>query len=155
MNDARFDLNDDDEPPARLLQVLVVDDHPDNRRILQAILPELGCAVTAAGTGEEAVELALVIAFDLILMDFHLPDLTGDETAREIRNLGRSRRAFIARWTTDDSARLDAGLYDGELGKPVLCRAAADLVDEARRRAEFAQIARADEASQRSGWFGF
>ena len=133
MTDSHFgaEARDPDEEP---LRVLVVDDHDVNRRVVEAILLEFGCSVTLAATGEEAMEDAFLQPFDLIVMDVHMPGMGGDEATRHIRKLSASRSAFIARWTTDTPARLDAGLYDGELPKPITFGALWDLVSEAGRR---------------------
>jgi CheY-like chemotaxis protein len=130
-----------DEVPMR---VLVVDDNEHNRLVMQAILPSLGCTMTSVASGEEAAELARVAAFDLVVMDLHMPGIGGDEAAWRIRNDGPSRSAFIVRWSTDMPARLDLGLYDGELPKPLRCAALEDVVGEARRR----MLNRADEGSR-------
>jgi CheY-like chemotaxis protein len=122
----------DDEAP---LRVLVADDNEHNRLVMQAILPMLNCSVVCAGLGEEAIDLAGVAVFDLIIMDPHMPGMSGDEAAAHIRAGGASRAAFMVRWSTDAPARLDRGLYDADLPKPVRCAAVEDVVAEARRRA--------------------
>jgi len=114
--------------------VLVVDDHDVNRKVVEAILSEFGCSVTLAATGEEAVEHAFLQPFDLIVMDLHMPGIDGDEATRSIRRLSASRSAYIARWSTDTPARLDVGLYDGELPKPITFAALGDAVSESSRR---------------------
>jgi len=133
MTDSRISAaaRDPHEDP---LRVLVVDDDDVNRRVAEAILIEFGCAVTLAATGEEAVEDAFLQPFDLVVMDLHMPGIGGDEATRQIRRLSASRSAFIARWTTDTPSRLDAGLYDGELPKPITFDALWDAVSESRRR---------------------
>src|SRR5580658_5494400 len=127
-----------------VLKVLVVDDHPLNHQVMHAVLPYFDCVATSATSGEEAVALAAVAAFDLIVMDLHMPGIGGDEAARRIREVGSSRRAFMARWTTDTPLRLNGALYDGELEKPMLWARLGALVREARWRA----YARADEAGR-------
>jgi CheY-like chemotaxis protein len=133
MTDSHFGAaaRDPDEEP---LRVLVVDDHDVNRRVIEMILLQFSCSVTLAATGEEAVEHAFLQPFDLIVMDLHMPGVSGDEATRQIRRLSASRSAFIARWSTDTPARLDAGLYDGELPKPITFEALLDVVSEASRR---------------------
>lgn len=126
------------------LRALVVDDHDTNRRIMQALLPPLGCEVTAAGSGEEAVELARAARFDLVLMDLHMPGIDGDEATRQLREMGPSRLAFAAQWSTDPMGRLDQGLYDARLAKPLRLDELQAVVAEARRRA----LGRADAAPQ-------
>lgn len=68
------------------MKVLVVEDHPDNRRLINIILRHKGHEVVEAETGEEGVEAAMAERPDLILMDIVLPGIDGVETARRIRN---------------------------------------------------------------------
>jgi CheY-like chemotaxis protein len=126
------------------MRVLVVDDNEHNRMVMQAILPTLNCEMTSVASGDEAAELARLAAFDLVIMDMHMPGMSGDEATWRIRHDGPSRSAFVARWSTDTPARLDLALYDGELPKPLRCAALADVVAEARRR----MLNRADEGSR-------
>jgi CheY-like chemotaxis protein len=118
----------------RPLRVLVIDDHELNRRVMQAVLAEFNCSVTLAASGEEAASHVATQAFELIVADFHMPDQDGDATVRQIRGHGQSQEAYVARWSTDRSGRLDGSLYDAELPKPINCAALADVVADARRR---------------------
>jgi len=65
--------------------ILVVDDEPDIRRTLEAILAEEGYAVTTAGTAAEALELARDAIFDAVLLDIWLPDRDGLDVLKDIR----------------------------------------------------------------------
>jgi CheY-like chemotaxis protein len=140
-----------------ILKVLVADDHPVNQQVMRAVLPYFGCDATGATSGEAAVELASAAAFDLIIMDLHMPGIGGDEAARRIREgAGASRLAFIARWTTDTPLRLNGALYDAELEKPMLRARVGALVREARRRArnrldEAGEPARGSRTARRPG----
>jgi CheY-like chemotaxis protein len=116
------------------LRALVVDDTEPNRRLMQVFLPALGCDVSCVASGEEAVELARIAPFDLVIIDLHMPGIDGDEATRLLRARGRSRLAFIAQWSTDPKGRLDLGLYDARLAKPLRSAELDALVDEARRR---------------------
>src|SRR5579862_1217246 len=123
-----------EDADAPRIKVLVADDTELNRRVMQVLLLEAACSVTLAASGEEAVDYARTQTFDLIVMDLHMPEMTGDEATRAIRAAGGSRAAVIAQWTTDDGGRRDAGLYDARLPKPVRFPALLGLVGEARRR---------------------
>ncbi len=70
-------------PPSR--RVLLVEDHAVNQVITTSMLEALGCEVTLAASGEEAVELAAGERFDLIFMDCHMPRVDGFEACRRIR----------------------------------------------------------------------
>jgi CheY-like chemotaxis protein len=72
------------EPPSKGLRLLVVDDEPLIREILQEGLVGLG-EVLAAGSGRQALELiAAQPDFDLILCDLMMPDVTGVELAQHL-----------------------------------------------------------------------
>jgi CheY-like chemotaxis protein len=86
----------------------------------------IGVQCESAATGREAVEKVANAFFDLILMDVHLPDMTGYEAAYQIRMQQRSRgekeSAIIAlTGCTADALRepADAECMDDFLEKPV------------------------------------
>lgn len=66
-------------------RVLVVDDHPVNRKLFESYLREAAIEVTATGSSDEALAQAAAEPFDAILLDLHLPQRDGLETARRIR----------------------------------------------------------------------
>lgn len=68
------------------LQVLLVEDHPINRRVAIGLLESLGCSVEVALEGPPAVERCLSGAFDVVLLDCQLPVMDGYTVAREIRS---------------------------------------------------------------------
>jgi two-component system, OmpR family, KDP operon response regulator KdpE len=65
--------------------LLVVDDEPQIRRVLQTTLLNAGYDVVEAKNGQEGIERVLQERPDLILMDFNLPDMSGLEACRKIR----------------------------------------------------------------------
>ncbi|HEY2621322.1 MAG TPA: ATP-binding protein [Acetobacteraceae bacterium] len=69
------------------IRVLLVEDNQANLRVTQALLEALGCAVTVARNGLEAVSTCRAAAFDLILMDCQMPEMDGYEAAGAIRQL--------------------------------------------------------------------
>ena len=70
-------------PPAPTL--LVVDDEPHMRRLLQFALAKTGARIVLAANGREALELARATTVDLIVIDFMMPDIDGFATLRELR----------------------------------------------------------------------
>jgi CheY-like chemotaxis protein/HPt (histidine-containing phosphotransfer) domain-containing protein len=73
-----------DVPPPR---VLLAEDNPANQRLAVLMLQRLGCRVDIAGDGAEAVKAASQFPYDLIFMDFQMPEMDGLAATLEIRKL--------------------------------------------------------------------
>lgn len=106
------------------LDILVVDDHPTNRKFCSALLRKLGYAPQLAVSGREAVDMTATASFDTILMDIEMPDMDGIEAMKIIRSL-RSEVAqpyFIALTANaiagDRETYLKAGM-DDYVSKPI------------------------------------
>ena len=67
------------------VRVLVVDDHPANLRLLEAILSPRGYDVLTAARGEEALQRLGETDVDLVLLDIVMPGIDGYEVCRRIR----------------------------------------------------------------------
>jgi len=94
--------------------VLIVDDSPQIRRALRAILISQGFMVMDARTGEEALDVIRKERVDIILLDVNLPGMSGLETCREIR---RSNNVPVIMLTVRNTERdkvqaFDAGADD-------------------------------------------
>jgi two-component system phosphate regulon response regulator PhoB len=70
---------------AQAARVLLVDDERDIREVVGAMLDAVGLSVEAATSSEEALERLRASAFDLLLLDWNLPGMTGLELCRLIR----------------------------------------------------------------------
>ncbi|MGL5134702.1 MAG: response regulator, partial [Planktothrix sp.] len=70
--------------------ILIVDDLPDNLRLLRDTLSEEGYKVRSATTGAMAIRAANSPSTDLILLDIKLPDLDGYEVCRKLKSDGRT-----------------------------------------------------------------
>src|ERR1043166_9948458 len=73
-----------DAQPTR--RVLVVDDHLDTVDSLAMLLKTMGHEVQFAITGTAAVDIARAFRPEIVLLDFGLPDVKGDQGARGIRS---------------------------------------------------------------------
>jgi DNA-binding response OmpR family regulator len=76
-------------------RILVIEDDPAVARSLRAGLERDGYAVTCHATGAEGIAHARLHAPDLILLDVRLPDLSGFDVCREIRQLGLRQPVLI------------------------------------------------------------
>ena len=113
-------------PPG--LRVLVVEDHPVNRLVARGYLERMGCTMTEAATGAEALAHAISAQFDVILIDLNLPDMRGEEVAAKIDRKGARVAVLTADPVTDDAAtRVRLGV-DHALTKPVSPRALAAVL---------------------------
>ncbi len=66
--------------------VIVVDDETKLRDLVRAFLEREGLTVFTAATGSEALSLAEKVQPDLVVLDLGLPDVTGEDIARELRS---------------------------------------------------------------------
>lgn len=106
--------------------VLVVDDHPTNRKLLAIQLGLLGLRTELADSGRSALALWQHKHFDLVITDCHMPEMDGLELARTIRAAEFARtlpRTPIFAWTAnaladEAEASIDAGM-DEVLIKPI------------------------------------
>jgi len=102
--------------------VLLVEDNPVNRTVVEAMLRSLGLQVSVAGDGAQAVSMASQEKYALILMDCRLPVMDGYEATRRIRQLpGLETLPIIALTANarhgDRDICLQAGMND-YLAKP-------------------------------------
>jgi len=102
-------------------QVVLADDHDDNRRLIARLLTSLGLEVLCASNGREAVELCLESDPKLILMDIQMPEMDGIEAFKVLRQKG-CLKPIVALTANAMSHEIDKYLalgFDGHLKKPI------------------------------------
>ncbi len=101
--------------------VLVVDDDRLHLSIIQRLLGHTSAQVDFAHNGMEAYNVIEVLPYDLVITDFQMPFMAGDELIRKTRKL-RPQQKFIAMTANTDLAStrllLEAGA-DRVLHKPI------------------------------------
>ncbi|MBI5882060.1 MAG: response regulator [Elusimicrobia bacterium] len=130
--------------------VLVIDDEPSVRNLLCRALPLEGFRVAAAGSGEEAVGLALREEFDAAICDIGLPGMDGVEVLKALKDLRPKLEVIMVTGnaTVETAiAALKAGAYD-YVAKPYSLDHLADLaaraVERKRLRAKVNELEEAD-----------
>jgi two-component system CheB/CheR fusion protein len=117
------------------VHVLVVDDDPGARELLEAVLSYCGAFVTLLATAREALDLVRKQPVDVVIVDVLLPDQDGYWLMREVGALNVDRRGVpvvaLATDRVDGPDRTLAAGFQGHLRKPVdpweMCRMVASL----------------------------
>lgn len=130
------------EPPAQpssgraWAHVLLVEDDPINQTVVRSMLLQAGVACTLAGSGTAALQLLRRSAYDLVLMDWQMPEMDGLEATRRLRaghagglNTSAPVVALTANAFAEDRAEcLAAGMNDF-VTKPVLASHLINVVE--------------------------
>ncbi|MDR7268865.1 signal transduction histidine kinase/CheY-like chemotaxis protein [Pelomonas saccharophila] len=110
--------------PRQALRALVIDDHPEARRVIGVLAQSLGWQVRLAAGGAEALELIEAGTPEVVLLDWVMPGMDGWQTAVRLRQrLGHE--PLILMVTSHDRERLaqrsaaEQALLDGFLVKPI------------------------------------
>ncbi len=74
--------------PHNKKKILIVEDEKDFQDLIRELLERHGYEVDAASNGEEGLKRYGEMAPDLVLLDVHLPDMTGFDILRKIRTAG-------------------------------------------------------------------
>ncbi len=110
----------------RAMRVLLADDNPTNRKVVELMLDAVGAEVVSVENGRDAVEALAGGGFDAVLMDLQMPVMDGLTAIRLIRSAesgaGAPRLPIIvlsANTSADDLAASSAAGADAHLGKPI------------------------------------
>ena len=107
------------EPP----KLLVVDDQPNNLKLLKFALEQAGMEVSVAASGAECLRLTRAYPPDLILLDVTMPEMDGIETCRELQKAEDTQLIPVIMVTAESSREgklsgLEAGAVD-YITKPI------------------------------------
>ena len=138
-------------PEAGLLQVderrvLVIEDEPSIRRVVQDALRDVATSVLEAKSGEEGLRIAAAERPDLVVLDLGLPDMEGIEVCRRLRAWTSAPILVLsARHSEDEkTALLDAGA-DDYVTKPFGSAELRARVNAQLRRARMTPVPGGDE----------
>jgi PAS domain S-box-containing protein len=111
-------------------RVLLVEDHTDTRAAMARLLQALGCTVTLATSVREAVAIASHAAFDLLISDIGLPDGSGIDVMRSLREQNIRGIALSGFGQEEDVQRSrDAG-FETHMTKPINFQTLRELVSK-------------------------
>ncbi|WP_431224883.1 aerobic respiration two-component sensor histidine kinase ArcB [Serratia sp. L9] len=121
-----------EELPLPALHILLVEDIELNVIVARSVLEKLGNSVEVAMNGHDALDMFDPDEFDLALLDIQLPDMTGLDIARELRERYADRTlppliALTANVLKDKKEYLDAGM-DDVLSKPLSVPALTKMI---------------------------
>jgi CheY-like chemotaxis protein len=113
------------------LQILVVEDHGDTRRVLTGLLGHFGHSISAADNVESALAFLRAKHFDAVVSDLALPDGSGCEVIREAKRRQHLTGVALTANSEDDDVRRgrDAG-FDYHLTKPIDFAQLRDVLDK-------------------------
>jgi two-component system cell cycle response regulator DivK len=118
-------------PATRL--ILIVEDNELNMRLLNDVLEAHGYAIIKTGTGKGAIELARREQPDVILMDIQLPDISGLEATRRLKEDEATRDipviAVTAFAMSGDEKRIRDSGCDAYVPKPIMLQPFLTLLE--------------------------
>ncbi len=120
------------------LRILLADDHPANRKVVEVLLSVADVEIVSVEDGRQAVEAFRKDRFDLILMDMQMPVMDGLTATRDIRRLekasGTPRTPVLMLTANAMAEHVEAGVEagaDGHLAKPITSQRLFDAIEAA------------------------
>ena len=119
-------------------RILLVEDHPLNRKLVRAVLEFRGHEIIEAGNVEQARDRLREHLFDVVLLDIQIPGGGGEAVLRTIREEPTLAElpvvAVTASAMAGDRARLLAAGCDGYISKPIDTKTFASAIEELIRK---------------------
>ena len=112
--------------------ILIVEDNEKNLKLVRDVLQVKGFSTLEAGTAEDGILLAREHKPDLILMDIHLPGISGIEALKVLRaeaaTAGIPVIAVTASVMQQDRKQITEAGFDAYVGKPINLKEFLDAV---------------------------
>lgn len=126
-------LKDSGDSSVSRMEILAIDDQSIILDLLKAMFQSLGHGVTTASSGREGVNIARSRAFNIVLTDLAMPDMSGLQTAREIKNLHpETPIILLTGWeATVDKSQLESAGIDQVLYKPFRIEQLTEIIETA------------------------
>ncbi len=104
-------------------RVLIVDDHPVNRKLATLVLRNAGIPSLEAHSGEEALRILEGEAFTCVLLDVNMPGIGGEEVCQRIRADARLQHLRVVAYTAhafeEERKRILAAGFNDLVTKPI------------------------------------
>lgn len=116
----------------RPFHILVVDDDKDVATSIVRALEVLGYAATTCGHAQEAFEVMSRQSFDLLLVDYRMPDMTGLDLVTLLREEGHKIPAIMmtGHFATEDRVRVEQLAISAILRKPITLPVLSQTLEE-------------------------
>jgi PAS domain S-box-containing protein len=122
----------------RPVRVLLADDHPINRKVVELMLEQSGAQLVSVGDGQQALAALEAQAFDIVLMDMQMPVMDGLAATRAVRErearLALARVPVVMLTANGMPEHVEAGIAagaDGHLTKPITAEALFEALGRA------------------------
>jgi two-component system cell cycle response regulator DivK len=123
--------------------ILIVEDNDKNLKLVRDVLQVKGFSTLEAGTAEDGIRLARESKPDLILMDIHLPGISGIEALKVLRAEAATAAipviAVTASVMQQDRKQITEAGFDAYVGKPINLKEFLDAVRATLERKEAAK----------------
>lgn len=105
------------------MRVLIVDDNAVNRRLPEIIMTQLGHQTQQADNGKTALEMLRSNPVDCVLLDISMPEMSGEEVCRAVRQDDALKHLYIIAYTahamSEERSAIMVHGFDDLLIKPV------------------------------------
>jgi CheY-like chemotaxis protein len=116
------------------IRILVVDDNIINQILFAKMLSVLGIQADVVESGERALEACQFQPYDMVFMDYQMPETDGMEAAKKIQQLNRNPKPVIILMTANllinDNYLSHPGVVNGFLKKPFTLQEILEIIEK-------------------------